>query len=71
MTELSKLWLIDLLENEKKETLDNIKNHKVWLKGCTDPSEITMLEDNIQHFYNYHETLNNLQERIEESAINV
>jgi hypothetical protein len=71
MTELSKRWLIDLLENEIKETVASIKNHKVWLKGCTGPSEIAMLEDNIQQLYNYHETLNNLQERIEESEINV
>ena len=71
MTELSKLWLIDLLENEMKETLDNIKNHKVWLKGCTSSYEIVMTEDNIQHLYNYHETLNNLKERIEECETNV
>lgn len=66
-----KLWLSIMINNEIEETNQNISNYNIWMKGCKNHEEVMAYSDQIDKFYKYRTTLENLLKQIEEGTLDV
>lgn len=65
MTELTKIWLEQLYDEEIEEVKGTISNERGFLKGSADAEEMLMHQDNIEELLNYLETLQELKKGVE------
>lgn len=67
MTEIVKIWLEDLFDNELQEIEGSIENNKVWLADARTPAEYEETGRTIAYLEEYRDTIKKFQAQVKEA----
>ena len=71
MTEMNKIWLLAMLDNEIEETNGNIANNTFWSLGSETPEIAEEYNQTLLDLEDYKQTLENIKKKIEEDEFDV
>ena len=71
MTDLMKIRMLAMLDNEIKEVDGSISNELLWSKSSTTAEEAEMFVDNVESLTEYKAVLSKMREQVEEGTFNV
>lgn len=72
MNEMTKIWLVEMIDNEIKETNGNISNNTLWAHGSETPEIAENFIQTISELEDYKQLLLTMKNQIEsEGKINV
>ena len=72
MSEMIKIWLIEMLSSEIKETNANIANNVLWARGSTTPDSAENFANNISELEDYKSLLFKMKRQlIEKGSISI
>lgn len=66
MSEIVKIWLEDMFDQELEEIEGSIENNKVWLKGAATPEEADETKRTIAYLEEYRDAIKNFQTQVKE-----
>lgn len=69
MNEIVKFWFENLVNREIEDTLDDIKNTKMWCLGSGSKEELQMQMDNLSLLNEYLTALKKLKNRVEREEL--
>lgn len=71
MTDLIKIRMLAMLDNEIEEVNGSISNELLWLHSSATAEEAEMFVDNVEKLTEYKAVLSKMREQIEEGTFNV
>lgn len=71
MTNIMKIRMLAMLDNEIEEVNGSISNELLWSKSSTTAEEAEMFVDNAESLTEYKAVLSKMREQVEEGTFNV
>jgi hypothetical protein len=71
MTDLIKIRMLAMLDNEIEEVNGSISNELLWLQSSATAEEAEMFVDNVAKLTEYKAVLSKMREQVEEGTFNV
>lgn len=71
MTDLIKIRMLAMLDNEIEEVNGSISNELLWSQSSATEEEAEMFADNVEKLTEYKAVLSKMREQVEEGTFNV
>ena len=71
MTNLMKIRMLAMLDNEIEEVNGSISNELLWSQSSATAEEAEMFVDNVENLTEYKAVLSKMREQVEEGTFNV
>lgn len=71
MTDLMKIRMLAMLDNEIEEVNGSISNELLWSQSSATAEEAEMFADNVENLTEYKAVLSKMREQVEEGTFNV
>lgn len=71
MTDLIKIRMLAMLDNEIEEVNGSISNELLWSQSSATEEEAEMFTDNVESLTEYKAVLSKMREQVEEGTFNV
>lgn len=71
MSEMTKIWLTEMIHREIEQVNGSISNHRLWIHSSETEEEVEMFLTNIASLEDYKETLLRMKKKIEEGDFTV
>jgi hypothetical protein len=71
MSDLMKIRLLAMLDEEIKEVEGSISNNRLWMLGSDDEDDMILFQSNINDLEEYKETLQKMRTQVMKGEFNV
>ena len=71
MSDLMKIRLLAMLDEEIKEVEGSISNNRLWMLGSDDEDDMILFQSNINDLEEYKETLQRMRTQVMKGEFNV